>query len=155
MSTDDTRVKMRRSDRGMEDDWIRGFLEASLFGHLATVADGWPFVNSNLFVYDRDAHAIFLHTFRSGRTRSNLEGADRVCFAVGEMGRLLPADEALEFSVGSRPWWSSGVGASLRIRRRPKRHFSTCSTSTPPTFGRGETTGLSPRTSSSVPESTA
>lgn len=99
MTDTDSKVAMRRRDRGQDDAWIAAFLEASLFGHMATVADGWPFVNSNLFVYDRDAHAIYLHTFRAGRVRSNLEEDERVCFSVGEMGRLLPADEALEFSV--------------------------------------------------------
>jgi MOSC domain-containing protein YiiM len=34
-----------------------------------------------------------------GRTRSNIEQEERVCFTIMEMGRLLPADEALEFSV--------------------------------------------------------
>ena len=99
MSAEESRAGMRRRDRGMSDEWVRGFLEAAPFGHMATVADGWPFLNSNLFVYDRDAHAIYVHTFRTGRTRTNLEGEERVCFSVGEMGRLLPADEALEFSV--------------------------------------------------------
>ncbi len=40
-----------------------------------------------------------MHTFRQGRTRSNVEADDRACFSVSEMGRLLPAAEALEFSV--------------------------------------------------------
>jgi nitroimidazol reductase NimA-like FMN-containing flavoprotein (pyridoxamine 5'-phosphate oxidase superfamily) len=40
-----------------------------------------------------------MHTARLGRTRSNVEADERVCFSVAEMGRLLPADEALEFSV--------------------------------------------------------
>jgi nitroimidazol reductase NimA-like FMN-containing flavoprotein (pyridoxamine 5'-phosphate oxidase superfamily) len=56
-------------------------------------------VNSNLFVFDPEAHAIFLHTARTGRTRSNLEVHPGVAFTVYEMGRLLPADEALEFSI--------------------------------------------------------
>jgi len=97
---------VRRSDREVEDDiWIRDYLTHAAFGALATVHDGQPFINSNLFVYDADAHAIYTHTARVGRTRANIDaGADadteaRVCFSVSEMGRLLPADEALEFSV--------------------------------------------------------
>ncbi len=50
-------------------------------------------------VYDQDAHCVTLHTARVGRTRANIERHARVCFTVMEMGRLLPAEEALEFRV--------------------------------------------------------
>ncbi len=94
--------QMRRSDRSMEPDEIRTMLEEAAFGVLATAHAGQPFLNSNLFVYDAAAHAIYLHTARVGRTRANVEAAPQVCFGVSEMGRLLPADEALEFSVEYR-----------------------------------------------------
>lgn len=68
-------------------------------GVLATVRDGRPFVNTNLFVYDEDAAAIYLHTARVGETRENVERDERVAFTVFELGRLLPADTALEFSA--------------------------------------------------------
>lgn len=96
---------VRRKDRATDDAWIREFLEREPWGALATVHDGQPFVNSNLFVYDAERHAIYLHTARVGRTRSNVDASDgeddaaRACFSVGTMGRLLPAEEALEFSV--------------------------------------------------------
>lgn len=90
---------MRRRDRAKDDGWIRAFLTAAPFGYLATVADGRPFLNSNLFVYDGAAHALYFHTARVGRTRSNLEEGAPVTFSAGSMGRLLPAPEALEFSV--------------------------------------------------------
>lgn len=91
---------VRRRDRAVEDEgWIRLFLHRSAVGMLATAADGQPFINSNLFVYDESAHCIYTHTARSGRTRSNIEGGERVCFSIMEMGRLLPAEQALEFSV--------------------------------------------------------
>jgi nitroimidazol reductase NimA-like FMN-containing flavoprotein (pyridoxamine 5'-phosphate oxidase superfamily) len=66
---------------------------------LATSYEGQPFVNTNLFVYDLDTHALYLHTALQGRTRSNVEANRQVCFSISEMGRLLPADTALEFSV--------------------------------------------------------
>lgn len=92
--------QVRRADRAVEDEaWIRAMLQRAAYGALATVHDGQPFINTNLFVYDEPAHAIYTHTARFGRTRSNLEGDDRVCFSVSDIGRLLPADEALEFSV--------------------------------------------------------
>lgn len=92
--------RVRRADRAVEDEaWIAALLERSAMGFLATVVEGQPFINSNLFVYDRPAHAIYLHTARKGRTRENVELDARVCFTVAEMGRLLPAGVALEFSV--------------------------------------------------------
>ncbi len=95
-----TLTHIRRQDRAVDDEaWIMAFLQAAPVGVLATVNDGQPFINSNLFVYDAAAHAIYLHTARTGRTRANIEADDRVCFHVFEMGRLLPADTALEFSV--------------------------------------------------------
>jgi nitroimidazol reductase NimA-like FMN-containing flavoprotein (pyridoxamine 5'-phosphate oxidase superfamily) len=95
--------EVRRADRAVEDEqWIVALLERSAMGFLATVFEGQPFINSNLFVYDPAAHAIFLHTARKGRTRTNVEHNPHVCFTVAEMGRLLPAEVALEFSVEYR-----------------------------------------------------
>lgn len=91
---------MRRSDRAVSDEaWIREFLRRAAVGTLATVHDDQPFANTNLFVYDEASHSIVLHTARVGRTRANVEQRAKVCFSVMEMGRLLPAYEALEFSV--------------------------------------------------------
>lgn len=91
---------VRRHDRVMNDEsWIKAFLHEAPFGVLATNVNGQPFINSNIFVYDENNHAIYLHTARVGRTRANVDENSRVCFSVSEMGRLLPADVALEFSV--------------------------------------------------------
>ena len=94
-----TIAKVLRRDRAKEDGWIKAYLEAAPFGFLATVNDGQPFVNSNLFAYVDEPRVIYLHTARRGRTRDNLEEGAKVAFSVGSMGRLLPAQEALEFSV--------------------------------------------------------
>ncbi len=92
--------QVRRSDRAVEDEgWIRDFLHRAPVGTLATVHQGQPFINANLFVYDEAVNTIYMHTAQVGRTRANIEADERVCFGVNEMGRLLPADEALEFSV--------------------------------------------------------
>lgn len=94
------KTEIRRSDRAITDEaWIRGQLHRAAVGVLATVQDDQPFLNSNLFAYDEAAHAIYLHTARVGRTPANLAGEAKICFTVFEMGRLLPAAEALEFSV--------------------------------------------------------
>jgi nitroimidazol reductase NimA-like FMN-containing flavoprotein (pyridoxamine 5'-phosphate oxidase superfamily) len=94
----DPRTQLRRSDRDADETWIRSFLHESAVGVLATVCDGQPFVNSNIFVYDEDRHAIYLHTARTGRTRDTVEANPKVAFTVYETGRLLPAEEALEFN---------------------------------------------------------
>lgn len=93
-------VPIRRKDRAVADEaWIAALLHRSPLGVLATVYDGQPFVNSNLFVYDESQHTIYLHTARSGQTRTNIEHDQRICFSVSEMGRLLPAAVALDMSV--------------------------------------------------------
>ena len=94
------RSQVRRRDRAVEDPaWIEELLRHAPVGTLATIHDDQPFVNTNLFVYDEAAPAIYLHTARVGRTRANLGHGEPVCFTVHTMGRLLPADTALEFSV--------------------------------------------------------
>ena len=95
----DERTQLRRNDRAADETWIREFLRETAVGVLATVHDGQPFVNSNIFVYDEGRSAIYLHTARTGRTRDNVESDPRAAFTVFETGRLLPADEALEFSI--------------------------------------------------------
>ncbi len=74
-------------------------LRRAAVGVLATAEDGQPYINTNLFVFDQAADAIYMHTARTGRTRTNIESNARVCFSVSEMGRLLPADTALDMSV--------------------------------------------------------
>jgi nitroimidazol reductase NimA-like FMN-containing flavoprotein (pyridoxamine 5'-phosphate oxidase superfamily)/MOSC domain-containing protein YiiM len=96
----DPATTVRREDRAVNDEtWIKQFLHSAGVGVVATVHDGQPFINQNLFVYDEEAHAIYTHTARKGRTRANVEEHEKVSFSIMEMGRLLPADEALEFSV--------------------------------------------------------
>ncbi|MBZ0302665.1 MAG: pyridoxamine 5'-phosphate oxidase family protein [Anaerolineae bacterium] len=91
---------IRRQDRAVEDEaWIVQFLTSAAVGTLASAYEGQPFINSNLFVYHPARRCIYLHTAHAGRTRANIEANPRVCFSVMAMGRLLPADEALEFSV--------------------------------------------------------
>jgi uncharacterized protein len=91
---------IRRSDRAVSDeDWMKAFLHQAHIGVLATVHDGQPFINSNLFVYDEAQDCIYTHTARTGRTVTNVQLETRVCFSIMAMGRMLPHKEALEFSV--------------------------------------------------------
>ncbi|MBX2822079.1 MAG: pyridoxamine 5'-phosphate oxidase family protein [Rhodothermaceae bacterium] len=95
--------EVRRRDRAVTDDaWIKEYLNKAPYGALATVDNGQPFINSNLFVYDEETHAVYIHTARVGRTQANIDALEQgvpACFSTFSMGRMLPADEALEFSV--------------------------------------------------------
>lgn len=92
--------RVRRRDRAVADEaWIRAFLRRAPICTLGTVHEGWPFLNSNLFLFDESAHALYIHTGGAGRTRSNIEGDGRVCVSVSEMGRLLPAEKVTDFSL--------------------------------------------------------
>jgi hypothetical protein len=90
---------LRRRDRAVEDDgWIADLLQRTAVGSLSTVRDGWPMTIQNLFVYDPTAHCIILHSARAGATFENLQHDPRVCFACCQMGSILPAPRAFNFS---------------------------------------------------------
>jgi nitroimidazol reductase NimA-like FMN-containing flavoprotein (pyridoxamine 5'-phosphate oxidase superfamily) len=99
MNNPTNRTDVRRADRAVHDEpWLKEMMHTAATGVLATVADGQPFLNANLFVYDESRRAVYLHTARRGTTRDTIESHDRVAFTVMELGRMLPADTALEFS---------------------------------------------------------
>ena len=92
--------EVRHPKQAVHDEaWIKTLLHRAPFGVVATVEGEQPFTNTNLFVYDEPAHAIYMHTAKVGRTRTNVEAQEKVCFTTFEMGRFLPTWEALEFSV--------------------------------------------------------
>lgn len=96
----DLRTEIRREDREIvEQDEICALLERAHIGFIATASDKQPYINPNLFWFDPDSHHIYFHTAIIGRTRSNIETNENVCFCVAELGDLLPADTALEFST--------------------------------------------------------
>ena len=94
------RSLVRRQDRAVEDEvWIKALLHRAPSAALATLHGDQPFINTNLFVYDEQAHVIYMHTARVGRTQANIEQHERVCFSIMELGRFLPAASAFGFSV--------------------------------------------------------
>ncbi len=87
-------------DRAVNDDeGIIYLLETTGMGVLATTQENQPFTSTLLFAYDRSRHAIYLHTARRGRVWENVQAGSKACFTCAKMGRLLPADTALNFSV--------------------------------------------------------
>ena len=89
---------LRRSDRAMPEEGMRALLERSAFGFTATAIDGQPFQHTSLFWYDDSTRRIYFHGARQGRMHATVLTKPRVCFSVAEIGRLLPADTAMEFS---------------------------------------------------------
>ena len=85
-----------------DEDWIRGFLRAARVGHIASAPDGQPFLNPSTFWYDEADHRIIFHSNRVGRVRSNIETHPKVAFEASELGKMLPSNVALEFSLQYR-----------------------------------------------------
>jgi nitroimidazol reductase NimA-like FMN-containing flavoprotein (pyridoxamine 5'-phosphate oxidase superfamily) len=84
------------------DDWIRAFLREARVGHIASAREGQPFLNPTTFWFDESRHQIVFHSNVAGRIRSNIEKDPRVCFEASELGKMLPANVALEFSLQFR-----------------------------------------------------
>ncbi len=92
----------RLPEYARDDDWIRAFLRQAKVGHIATARDGQPFLNPSTFWYDEANHQIVFHSNLAGRVRSNIESNPKVCLEASELGKLLPSNIALEFSLQYR-----------------------------------------------------
>ncbi|MEP0804422.1 MAG: pyridoxamine 5'-phosphate oxidase family protein [Chloroflexota bacterium] len=99
-----------------EDDWIRAFLRTAQVGHIASSRDGQPFITPSIFWFDEENRQIIFHSNITGRVRSNLESSPKVCFEASEMGKLLPSNVALEFSLQYR---SVVVFGTVRLLTEP------------------------------------
>lgn len=93
----------RRMDRSKDEGWIRTFLHRGEAAVLSAVLDGHPFSLSRIYAYDEGRNAVYVHGGFGGETGRVMSQGGTVGVAmtltVFEMGRLLPADEALEFGV--------------------------------------------------------
>jgi nitroimidazol reductase NimA-like FMN-containing flavoprotein (pyridoxamine 5'-phosphate oxidase superfamily) len=85
-----------------DDDWIRAFLGEAKVGHIASARANQPFINATTFWFDETHHQIIFHSNVTGRIRSNIERNSRVCFEASELGKMLPSNVALEFSLQFR-----------------------------------------------------
>ncbi|MEW6401025.1 MAG: pyridoxamine 5'-phosphate oxidase family protein [Chloroflexota bacterium] len=92
----------RLPEYSREEDWIRAFLRDAKVAHIATSRDGQPFVNPTNFWLDEEHDQIVFHSNVAGRLRSNIEANPEVCLEASEMGKFLPSNVALEFSVQFR-----------------------------------------------------
>lgn len=117
----------RRRDRSKDEDWIRALLHGGEAGVFSAVLDGFPFSLPRIYAFDEERVAIYIHGAFGGLTGKVLEQTREAQTAesgepqptggeagvpmnltVFEMGRLLPADEALEFGVEYRSVVVSG-----------------------------------------------
>lgn len=95
-----TLAQVRRRDRSVSDaDWIRRFLQEAPVGVLAVGGGGESHLNSNLYVFDANRTCIWLHTSRAGALPRAVDEPRSACFHVFEMGRILPHERAVDFSV--------------------------------------------------------
>lgn len=92
-------ARMRRQELAQDDAWIKAFLQRADTGHIATRWEGQPFITPTTFWYDEGNHEIYFHSNISGRLRANSERHPEVCFEACHVGRLLPSNVALEFSI--------------------------------------------------------
>ena len=92
----------RRPQLTRDDEWIRAFLKVTQIGHIASSVDGQLFINPTTFWYDEENHQIVFHSNVAGRVRSNMESNPKVSLEASELGRFLPSNVALEFSLQFR-----------------------------------------------------
>lgn len=91
--------KMRHPEYARDQSWIIDFLKEAQVGHIATRADNQPYITPTLFWYSPEQHEIYFHSNISGQVRSNAERFPEVCFEASRIGKLLPSNLALEFSL--------------------------------------------------------
>jgi len=101
-----------------DENWIREFLRTAKMGHIASARAGQPFLNPSAFWFDEEQHQIIFHSNLAGRIRSNIEADPNVCFEACELGKLLPSNIALEFSLQFR---SVTVFGTARLVSNPEQ----------------------------------
>lgn len=92
----------RRPHLTKDDAWIRAFLKQAQVGHIATSVDNQSYLNPTTFWYDEENHQVVFHSNIAGRVRSNIEINPKVSLEASELGKLLPSNVALEFSLQFR-----------------------------------------------------
>jgi nitroimidazol reductase NimA-like FMN-containing flavoprotein (pyridoxamine 5'-phosphate oxidase superfamily) len=100
----------RRPNYVRGDTWIRDLLHRGQVAHIGTRWDDQPFVTPTNYWFDEAAHRLIFHSNIVGRLRANIERHSLISAEVSEMGRLLPSNVALEFSLQYRSVMVFGSG---------------------------------------------
>jgi len=98
----DVSDEIRYQGKAVDDPtWIPEFLAEQETGVLGLVDDETPHLVTQLFVYDADEGAIFLHGAQGGRAHDLVAAGDqpRASFTTSEKGRYIPADQPVNFTV--------------------------------------------------------
>ncbi|MBM3124281.1 MAG: pyridoxamine 5'-phosphate oxidase family protein [Chloroflexi bacterium] len=85
-----------------EEPWIKEFLHRGEIARVATRWDEQPFITPTTYYFDEAGHRLIFHSNISGRIRSNIDRHPQVCVEVSELGKYLPSNIALEFSLQYR-----------------------------------------------------
>jgi nitroimidazol reductase NimA-like FMN-containing flavoprotein (pyridoxamine 5'-phosphate oxidase superfamily) len=115
----------RKPEYTRDDSWIRAFLHRGQVVHIATAWEEQPFVMPTNYYFDEPGHRLIFHSNLTGRLRANIDRQARVCAEVSEMGRYLPSNVALEFSLQFRSVMVFG-GARVIIDREDQRRMLHC-----------------------------
>jgi nitroimidazol reductase NimA-like FMN-containing flavoprotein (pyridoxamine 5'-phosphate oxidase superfamily) len=107
-------AEMRRPEYAQDDRWIRDFFTQAEAGHVGSRWEDQPFVTPILFWYNPQRYEIYFHTKITGRLRANIEHSDKVCIEAYRMGRVLPANTALEFALQYESVVAFGRGRLLQ-----------------------------------------
>ena len=75
---------------------------ARQIAHIASLWEDQPFITPSTYFYDEANNRLIFHSNIAGRIRTNIEHQPQVCAEVSELGRLLPSNVALEFSLQFR-----------------------------------------------------
>ena len=95
-------AQQRKPEYARDDVWIRELLRRGQVAHIGTLWDEQPFVTPSNYYFDEANHRLIFHSNLTGRIRANIEHQARVCVEVSELGRYLPSNVALEFSLQYR-----------------------------------------------------
>lgn len=91
---------IRRKNRAInEEEWIREVLHKSAYGVFATVKDDLPWQRPSLYVTDDALTHIYFHSIARGETSTLFEEPTPASFCVSEIGQLLFARAARDFST--------------------------------------------------------
>ncbi len=102
ISAEGPTVHQRRPEYIRKDEWIKEFLRDGKVAHIATLWDKQPFITPTTYYYDEAKNRIIFHSNINGRVRANVEKYPQVCAEVSELGKFLPSNIALEFSLQYR-----------------------------------------------------
>jgi hypothetical protein len=111
----------RRPEYARGDEWIRAFLHTGQVAHIATVWEGQPFVTPTNYYFDDLGHRLIFHSNLVGRLQANIERHAPICAEVSEMGRYLPSNVALEFSLQFRSVMVFGTAHIISDRAEQRR----------------------------------